>query len=48
MRKTHRDFCPISQRIVKLNAEGEVNVFGTEGAGLFNGELVPGLSDGDL
>lgn len=45
---THRDFSAIRQAVVEWDAQGEVDVFGAESAGLLDVELVAVLLDGDL
>ena len=45
---TYCHFSAVGQCIVKLDAQGEVDFFCAEGAGLFDVELVSSLLDGDL
>lgn len=45
---THWDFSAIGQAVVERDAQSEVDVFGAEGAGLFDVKLVPCLLDGDF
>lgn len=45
---THYEVGSISHRVVKLNAQGEVDLFGAERAGLFDVKLVPILLKSEL
>ena len=45
---THRHFGAVRQGVVELHAEGEVDVFGAEGAGFLDVELVARLLDDHL
>lgn len=45
---THGDFGAICQGVVKLDTQGEIDVFGAKGARLLEVELVPRLLNGDL
>lgn len=44
----HSDFGAVGQRVVKLDAQSEVDVFGAESAGFFEVEVVTVLLDGDF
>lgn len=45
---THCEFSAVGHGVVERDAQGEVDLFGAEGAGFLDVKLVPGLLDDDL